>query len=143
MEIDPEAGSELTCRAHPIPDRRAPLAVCAVVLSTCILSACTAGTANVGTGTAPSSEQLLPAEDEGMADRNRQTALETSVSGHTVRWKNPESGSSGSLTPLRTWKTTKGTYCRAYREKIMLGSGERINRRGIACRSPDMIWRSA
>ncbi|WP_305986666.1 RT0821/Lpp0805 family surface protein [Roseibium sp. MMSF_3544] len=82
----------------------------------------------------------LETTDKSMADSNLQIALENKLSGESTRWKSPSSGTSGSVTPLRTWKTTEGTYCRSYSERITLASGKSVNRRGVACRNPNAVW---
>lgn len=85
----------------------------------------------------------LQASDRSFAEKSRQSALENSVSGKSVVWKNPASGARGSVTPLKTWKNEDGVYCRAYTESIRPASGQSIQRRGVACRSSNAIWKSA
>lgn len=77
-----------------------------------------------------------------MAEKNLQKALEKSLSGNSVRWKNPASGARGSVTPLKTWKTAEGIYCRSFREKIELASGETVSRNGVACRTEEAVWKA-
>ncbi|MCV0425553.1 MAG: hypothetical protein K5905_08770 [Roseibium sp.] len=89
-----------------------------------------------------SDEPSLPLADKSLADLNLQTALEKSMSGKSVHWQNPDSGTSGSVTPLKTWKTAEGTFCRAYRENFQLISGRTVSRDGVACRTADAIWKS-
>ena len=67
------------------------------------------------------------------------SALDTQVSGGSVTWQNPASGSRGSVTPLRTFKTADGRWCREYRQEIAaVALTER--RIGIACRDAEG-WR--
>ncbi|TYC52641.1 hypothetical protein FMN50_17875 [Rhodobacterales bacterium] len=89
-----------------------------------------------------SDEPALGSSDEAIASRNLQQALEKSLSGESLRWQNPSNGTSGTVTPVSTWKTANGTYCRSYRERITLGSGESVRRNGVACRSPEAVWRA-
>lgn len=70
--------------------------------------------------------------------QNAQYSLEYSRSNETTRWHNPDSGNSGSMTPLRTYQQT-GQYCREYRQTVIVG-GERQNAYGTACRQPDGSW---
>ena len=91
----------------------------------------------------PAIASSLEMSDKSLANEQLQTALEKSVSGEATRWQNPESGASGTVTPLKTWKTTSGTYCRSYDEKIVLASGKSLNRRGVACRASNSRWESA
>ncbi|WP_269584926.1 RT0821/Lpp0805 family surface protein [Roseibium sp. Sym1] len=81
--------------------------------------------------------------DQTLATRNLQKALENSVSGKTLNWRNAKSGASGSVTPTRTWKTTRGTYCRSYNEVIRLASGKSMRRKGVACRQANAVWKAA
>ena len=46
------------------------------------------------------------------------TALDTQISGGSVTWQNPASGSRGSITPLRTFRTADGRWCREYGQEI-------------------------
>jgi len=85
----------------------------------------------------------LQVADKSFAAKSRQSALENSVSGKSVVWKNPASGARGSVTPLKTWKTKQGAYCRSFREWIRPASGKSIRRRGIACRSSNAVWKAA
>jgi surface antigen len=67
-------------------------------------------------------------------------ALDRTVSGETVAWRNPDSGSSGTVTPLRTFRARDGRWCREYEQAIDgPGGPERVV--GIACREAD-TWRS-
>lgn len=64
------------------------------------------------------------------------SALDTQISGGSVTWQNPASGSRGTITPLRTFRTVNGRWCREYREVVdsVAQSEQRI---GIACREAD------
>lgn len=86
---------------------------------------------------------LLTAQDQKMARGAFQNALETSVSGKGVTWRNTATGASGSVTPVKTWKTSAGVYCRAYRENIRLASGQSQALSGTACRSKAGTWQTA
>lgn len=68
-------------------------------------------------------------------------ALERHLSGETVAWRNVQSGSSGSVTPVRTFRNANGEWCREYREEVNLAEEYRA-RRAIACRSSEGRWRT-
>ena len=85
----------------------------------------------------------LQASDKYRAESTLQAALEKSVSGKDRSWRNPSSGASGTITPLKTWKNTSGDFCRSYRERIKLADGRMISRRGVACRTADAVWKAA
>lgn len=74
-------------------------------------------------------------------------ALESKLSGATVAWHNPGSGTSGSITPVRTFRNRDGRWCREYEKQVqgegwgggllLTGSG---SERVIACREDDGRW---
>jgi surface antigen len=68
-------------------------------------------------------------------------ALEKQLSGVTVDWRNPESGTHGTVTPVRTFKSAGGQWCREY-ARITVTDQRRELRRAIACREPDGNWRT-
>lgn len=64
------------------------------------------------------------------------SALDTQLSGSSVTWQNPASGSRGSITPLRTFRTANGRWCREYRQELA-SAAQSEQRIGIACREAD------
>ena len=79
--------------------------------------------------------------DREYAMRNSWYALERTPSGTTSAWHNPDSGHSGTLTPLRT-HATSGGYCREFQQTLRVG-GHSERGYGTACRQPDGSWRIA
>ncbi len=60
-------------------------------------------------------------------------ALDRTMSGRSIAWQNPDSGSSGTVTPLRSFRSVDGRWCREYEQFLIAPGGhERIT--GIACR---------
>lgn len=59
--------------------------------------------------------------------------------GEAITWNNPESGNSGSVTPVRDGKDTSGRYCREYQQTIYVG-GQQETGYGVACQQPDGTW---
>ena len=59
--------------------------------------------------------------------------------GEAITWNNPESGNSGSITPVRDGADTAGRYCREYQQTIYVG-GQQETGYGIACRQDDGTW---
>ncbi|NCT40339.1 MAG: glycine zipper 2TM domain-containing protein [Alphaproteobacteria bacterium] len=59
--------------------------------------------------------------------------------GETISWSNPESGHSGSITPVREGKSTAGRYCREYEQEIRV-DGRRETAVGQACQNSDGTW---
>jgi surface antigen len=82
----------------------------------------------------------LDKADKLYAERNAQTTLETAPSGRTSSWSNPDSGHSGSITPVKTYETAQGEYCREYQQTVTIG-GKTEEAYGTACRQPDGSWK--
>ncbi len=59
--------------------------------------------------------------------------------GETIAWNNPESGNSGTYTPVREGRSNAGRYCREYEQTIYVG-GQKESAYGQACRQPDGSW---
>jgi len=81
----------------------------------------------------------LDKADKDRADRTHQNALENTPKGTTARWRNPDSGNHGSITPTRTYRE-HGQYCREFQQTIVVG-GRTEQGHGTACRQPDGSWR--
>jgi surface antigen len=71
-------------------------------------------------------------------------ALESNVSGKLATWRNPDSGSNGTVEPVRTFRAASGQWCREYIQTADLTteSIQSERRRGIACRDSDGQWRT-
>jgi len=76
--------------------------------------------------------------DRQMMVKSSKQALEFSPTGNSVEWKNPDSGNSGSITPVKTFKES-GRYCREYVQEVII-AGEKQKAYGKACRQPDGNW---
>ena len=65
----------------------------------------------------------------------------TAPVGETVRWDNPESGNSGTLTPVREGRSTQtGATCREYQTTVMV-DGKQEESFGTACQQADGSWK--
>ncbi len=71
--------------------------------------------------------------------QNAQYSLEYAPSNTTTTWNNPDSGNSGTMTPVRTYEPAPGKYCREYRQTVIIG-GQEQDAYGTACRQPDGTW---
>lgn len=71
-------------------------------------------------------------------------ALETQVSGSLARWRNPDSGSEGTIEPLRTFKISTGQWCREYVHSAEYRGWRewRTTLRAVACRENDGRWKT-
>lgn len=82
----------------------------------------------------------LDDRDKQMAAQAAQQAFENNQSGQPSVWNNPESGNSGSITPVKTYQLATGQYCRQYQQTIVIG-GEPQKSYGTACRQADGTWK--
>ena len=82
----------------------------------------------------------MDAADRERANTAASQALESMPSGQSVAWRNPDSGNTGAVTPVRTYQTSSGQYCREYTQTITVG-GERHQSYGTACRQADGTWK--
>ena len=82
----------------------------------------------------------MDAADRREAQKAAQRALEKSPSGTAVAWHNPDSGHSGSVTPVRTFQKKGGEYCREYQQTVTI-DGQEHQAYGTACRQPDGSWK--
>jgi surface antigen len=66
-------------------------------------------------------------------------ALEYAPNDRPISWMNPDTNNSYTVTPVNTYETRDGRYCREYTTTATLeGSRERVA--GTACRRPDGTW---
>ncbi|WP_207478184.1 RT0821/Lpp0805 family surface protein [Arenibaculum pallidiluteum] len=59
--------------------------------------------------------------------------------GQTISWQNPQTGNSGTITPIREGQTQTGAYCREFQQTINVG-GRMEQANGRACRQQDGSW---
>ena len=58
----------------------------------------------------------------------------------TIIWNNPDTGHSGTVTPVREGRRQSGQYCREFQSEINVG-GQREKGYGTACQQPDGSWK--
>ena len=83
---------------------------------------------------------LLDERDKKMAAEAERKALETAPSGTTVSWQNPDNGHKGTVTPVRTYQTANGQYCREFQTNVTV-EGKSEKAYGTACRQSDGSWK--
>jgi surface antigen len=82
----------------------------------------------------------LDKADQQYASRAHQQAQAAPL-GQTIVWSNPQSGHSGSVTPVREGQiAATGEYCREYQQSVQVG-GQTQRAYGTACRQADGSWR--
>ena len=78
-------------------------------------------------------------QDVQIAARLMQQTLEHAPDGTTRRWTNDATGHGGAVTPVRTYVTEDGHFCRDYREEIA-AAGTEGRFLHTACRTDDAAW---
>ncbi|WP_109122958.1 RT0821/Lpp0805 family surface protein [Azospirillum sp. TSO22-1] len=81
----------------------------------------------------------LDRADQAYVQRAEQQAYAAPM-GETIRWNNPQTGNSGTYTPVRDGYAPSGQYCREYQTTVVIG-GQPQNASGVACQQPDGSWR--
>jgi surface antigen len=81
----------------------------------------------------------LDRADRLAMQQNAQYALEYTRTNQATSWRNPDSGNYGSVTPVETYQTSTGQYCREYYQTVVVG-GAQQQAYGTACRQPDGSW---
>lgn len=82
----------------------------------------------------------LDDRDRKAMQQSTQQALNTAPAGKTSRWANPDSGSSGSVTPQQAYKDADGKLCREYQETVN-AKGQTQTGYRTACQQADGSWR--
>ena len=85
--------------------------------------------------------EALRAMDRSLIERTVNEVLEKQLSGTVVDWQNPNSGSHGTVTPIRTYRSEAGQWCREYVQVTQTPDGRTESHRAIACRETDGAWR--
>jgi surface antigen len=84
----------------------------------------------------------LDRADRLYASRAEYEALEYTPSGGSTPWRNPDTGHYGSVTPIETYESAGGQYCREFQHQAQIG-GRTRDVYGTACRTPDGQWQAA
>jgi len=80
----------------------------------------------------------LDENDRIKANQTAYNSLESSPSGQVSAWRNPDSGNSGTFTPVSTFKES-GKDCRTFESTITV-DGRTEPATGKACRNADGTW---
>lgn len=83
----------------------------------------------------------LDRADAAYAERAEYRALEYAPTGSSTPWRNPDTGHYGSVTPIETYETAGGEYCREFQHRAEIG-GRSQSVYGTACRTPDGQWQA-
>jgi len=82
----------------------------------------------------------LDKADQIAMQQNAQYALEYTPTNTTTPWRNPDTGNGGQITPIETYQSASGEYCREYQQTVWVG-GKEQQAYGTACRQPDGTWK--
>ncbi len=75
-----------------------------------------------------------------LAMRQAEQQAHSAPIGDQIVWNNPDSGNSGSVTPVREGTNARsGAYCREYQTMVTIGGREQ-RAYGTACQQPDGSW---
>jgi len=84
--------------------------------------------------------QRLFWSDRSHAEGVARNSLETSPAGQTARWSNPDSGHTGTFTPINTYRSDDDLRCRDYVLGVTI-DGVTQHTDGAACLAHDGLWR--
>lgn len=82
-------------------------------------------------------KSLDRADKQAMAQATQQAHY--APVGESIAWNNPDTGHSGSVTPVRDGRSQSGAYCREYRQTVVI-DGRSEEAYGTACQQPDGTW---
>lgn len=82
----------------------------------------------------------LDKADQIAMQQNAQYALEHAPTNTSTPWRNPDTGNAGQITPIETYQSSSGQYCREYQQTVWVG-GKEQQAYGTACRQPDGTWK--
>ncbi|MEQ8193495.1 MAG: RT0821/Lpp0805 family surface protein [Rhodospirillales bacterium] len=99
----------------------------------------TAGTMAGGLGGYIVARQL-ERSDRAAHNKTATQALAEAPDGTTRHWSNPETGSSGIVMPVRSYRAGDGALCRDYRATVAVEDGF-IRGTGIGCQEASGRWR--
>jgi surface antigen len=84
--------------------------------------------------------QALDQRSQRLQAETVHRTLETAPSGTVTTWANPDNGTEGTVSPVRTYRNPAGDYCREFEQTVTIG-GQPQRSYGTACRQPDGTWR--
>jgi surface antigen len=102
--------------------------------------AATAAGALLGLFAGSEAGKSLDRADQLHAAETTQAALDGNQAGTASTWIDPDSIHSGTVTPLRSYKTPQGQYCREFQQTVTI-EGKTEQAYGTACRQSDGTWK--
>ncbi|MGB9154808.1 MAG: RT0821/Lpp0805 family surface protein [Alphaproteobacteria bacterium] len=90
---------------------------------------------------APPAKTAAPTgETDRLKDEQARKRATTASIGQQITWNNPDSGNSGTITPIRDFYSDSGVYCREFQQTHTTG-GQQQKTRITACQQPDGGWK--
>lgn len=83
--------------------------------------------------------QSMSAQDRGYYN-SAATRASTAPVGQEITWYNPNSGTEGTIVPVREGRSSDGYACREYQQTVTIG-GKTERAYGTACKQPDGSWK--
>jgi surface antigen len=114
-------------------------ATAALASQGCSLLPANSGTAATQTAARTALYDGLSNAEAQKAQQNRQAALEKLVRNRSRYWSG--NGGKGETTPIRTYKTVDGVYCREFVEAVETRDAGRRVAVDTACRDRDGQWK--
>jgi surface antigen len=84
---------------------------------------------------------LLNPSDEKKAKETTGRALDQAPDGAVMGWMDAKTGNSGTVTPVRTYRSFAGALCRDFRVTLEIGEDFALGE-GTACQEADGSWKS-
>ncbi|MGE5503156.1 MAG: RT0821/Lpp0805 family surface protein [Actinomycetota bacterium] len=81
----------------------------------------------------------LDRADQAAESRAEKTAFDAPL-GHSITWNNPDTGHSGTITPVREGADASGNPCREFQQQVTI-DGRSQSAYGTACHQPDGSWK--
>jgi surface antigen len=75
-----------------------------------------------------------------LAENKAEQSAFTAPLGHSITWNNPDSGHSGTITPVREGSDASGNPCREFQQNVTI-DGRTQSAYGTACRQTDGSWK--
>lgn len=79
--------------------------------------------------------------DRALIAETTNRALETQLSGASVSWTNGDPSYQGQVTPIRTYRSRSGHWCREYLKTIVF-EGREFEIFSLACRTDGDVWKT-
>lgn len=85
--------------------------------------------------------RYLDNQDRAYAEQTAQRTMQSTPTGTSSSWRNPQSGNHGTVTPTTdTYTGPDGRPCRDFNHTITLANGQQDHVKGTMCMNPNGSW---